>query len=290
VALHLLSEKEKKEMAQLVKTMVSYAITYKNKKVDPLPNKMKYEVTTDAPVLSFDPPIGDFVNFEGYNCNYFLLALAVKQVLCHEVEKQKILQSSLNKAKNGNDVYDEKRAYLAGKDNMSKPKCLPENTKSISNLKNPSGQKQSDTKAPVNTSAPASGKSAVSYEVTKPTETKKKRVSGSFNFFERFKRVSVNGSQITEPVEKVPATSERDSRPVLFKYNELFQLLSNQAFASFIVAFAAVSMGVALLELGLAQAADLPKVISVSLCGDGAVYVVGLAKHTKKLLDKLCLP
>ena len=63
-ALHLLSEKEKNEMAQLVKTMVSYAITYKNKKVDPLPNKMKYEVTTDAPVLSFDPPIGDFVNFE----------------------------------------------------------------------------------------------------------------------------------------------------------------------------------------------------------------------------------
>ncbi|PWA50746.1 P-loop containing nucleoside triphosphate hydrolases superfamily protein [Artemisia annua] len=38
VTLHLLSEKEKNEMAQLVKTMVSYAITYKNKKFDPLPN------------------------------------------------------------------------------------------------------------------------------------------------------------------------------------------------------------------------------------------------------------
>lgn len=64
VDLHLLSEKEKNEMTQLVKTMVSYAITYKNKKVDPLPSKWKYEATVDVPVLSFDPPIGDFVNFE----------------------------------------------------------------------------------------------------------------------------------------------------------------------------------------------------------------------------------
>lgn len=53
-------------MAHLVNTMVSYAITYKNKKIDPLPNKLKFEVATDkdTPVLSFDPPIADFVNFE----------------------------------------------------------------------------------------------------------------------------------------------------------------------------------------------------------------------------------
>lgn len=36
-----------------------------------------------------------------------------------------------------------------------------------------SGQKQSDTKAPANTSAPASGKSVVFCEVTKLMETKR---------------------------------------------------------------------------------------------------------------------
>ena len=64
VASHLLSEKEKNEMSQLVKTMVSYSITYRNKKIDPLPGKLNNEVTMDASVFSFDPPIGDFVNFE----------------------------------------------------------------------------------------------------------------------------------------------------------------------------------------------------------------------------------
>ena len=64
--MHLLTEREKNEMAQLVKTMVSYAITYRNKKTDPLlpGNKLKNEVAIDTPVLSFDPPIAEFVNFE----------------------------------------------------------------------------------------------------------------------------------------------------------------------------------------------------------------------------------
>ncbi|KAI3511528.1 hypothetical protein L1887_18682 [Cichorium endivia] len=206
VALHLLSEKEKKEMSQLVKTMVSYAITYKNKKIDPIFNKLKHDVVMDAPVLSFDPPIADFVNFEGYNCNYFVLALAVKQLLCHEIEKQKILQSSFNKS-----MHENGGKYLAGKETVKEKinKAL-ENSKSGNNLKNACGPKQQQINAPVVTVIP------------KSSETTKKRSSGSFNFFERFKKVSANGSQLTETVKQVSATSERDSRPVLFKFNEGF--------------------------------------------------------------------
>ncbi|KAJ0518376.1 putative AAA+ ATPase domain, ATPase, AAA-type, core [Helianthus annuus] len=220
VALHLLSEKEKNEMAQLVRTMVSYAITYRNKKVDPLPGKPRNQASTDTQILSFDPPIGDFVNFEGYICNYFMLASAVKQVLSHEVEKQRILQSSINKSKDENE-----RTNLSGKEKSSKPEHAPENTKtSISNLKNSSAPNRV-TSAPANTivSATASGRSAtLSSEISKPSETTKKRSSGSFNFFDRFRKTSANGSQMTETVKKVPATSERDSRPVLFKFNEGF--------------------------------------------------------------------
>ncbi|XP_024983880.1 chromosome transmission fidelity protein 18 homolog [Cynara cardunculus var. scolymus] len=227
VALHLLSEKEKNEMSQLVKTMVSYSITYTKKKIDPLPGKLKNEVAMDASILSFDPPIGDFINFEGYSYNYFVLASAVKQLLCHEIEKQKILQHSINKSSQRTDVCDVKREHLAGKEIVKEKRSEPdralENAKSTSNLKNPSGPKQCEIRTPNTTvSVLASGGSATSSEIPKSTETTKKRPSGSFNFFERFRKVSVNGSQLNESVKKVPATSERDLRPVLFKFNEGF--------------------------------------------------------------------
>lgn len=64
VALQLLSEREKNDMAQLVSTMASYAITYKNVKSDPLPIKLRHEVALDASSLSFDPPINEFVGFK----------------------------------------------------------------------------------------------------------------------------------------------------------------------------------------------------------------------------------
>ncbi|KAJ0510495.1 hypothetical protein HanIR_Chr11g0541441 [Helianthus annuus] len=109
-----------------------------------------------------------------------MLASAVKQVLSHEVEKQRILQSSINKSKDENE-----RTNLSGKEKSSKPEHAPENTKtSISNL--------------------ASGRSAtLSSEISKPSETTKKRSSGSFNFFDRFRKTSANGSQMTETVKKV---------------------------------------------------------------------------------------
>ncbi|XP_076898557.1 uncharacterized protein LOC143552157 [Bidens hawaiensis] len=211
VASHLLSEKDKNEMAQLVKTMVSYAITYKNKKIDPLLGKLRHEASTDIQILSFDPPIADFVNFEGHISNYYILAQAVKQVLSHEVEKQKILQSSINKSKDGNES-----TYYSEKEKSSKPERVPENTKTnISNLK------KSSTTVNTTVSATVSGRRAMSSsEISKPSETTKK--PSGFNFFERFRKLSASGSQMTEPVKKVSATLERDSRPVLFKFNEGF--------------------------------------------------------------------
>ncbi|KAK2971059.1 hypothetical protein RJ640_003251 [Escallonia rubra] len=85
VAFHLLSDKEKNDLAQLVNTMVSYSVTYKNMKSDPLPGNQRHEVALDVSVLSFDPPIGDFINFKGYKSTHNALASAVKQVLLHEV-------------------------------------------------------------------------------------------------------------------------------------------------------------------------------------------------------------
>lgn len=63
VALHLLSEREKNDLAQLVSTMVSYSITHRSVKSDPLPSNLGHEAA-DSSALSFDPPINDFINFK----------------------------------------------------------------------------------------------------------------------------------------------------------------------------------------------------------------------------------
>jgi chromosome transmission fidelity protein 18 len=64
VAIQLLSEREKNDLAQLVSTMVSYSITYKNIKSDPMSANPRHEATSDASSISFNPPIDDFINFK----------------------------------------------------------------------------------------------------------------------------------------------------------------------------------------------------------------------------------
>lgn len=64
MAMHLLSEKEKDNLTQLVSVMVSYAISYKQIKSDPRLNNTRHEATLDGSVLALDPPIDGFVCFK----------------------------------------------------------------------------------------------------------------------------------------------------------------------------------------------------------------------------------
>ncbi|KAG5076993.1 hypothetical protein JHK82_055688 [Glycine max] len=58
---------------------------------DILPQTQRCEVA-DGLALSLVPPISDFINFKDYTSNHYMLSIAMKQVLVHEVEKHKILQ------------------------------------------------------------------------------------------------------------------------------------------------------------------------------------------------------
>lgn len=66
VALHLLTEREKNDLSQLVDTMVSYCITYKASKPKTYQRIHAYGPVSDAPELSFDPVINEFVRFQVY--------------------------------------------------------------------------------------------------------------------------------------------------------------------------------------------------------------------------------
>ncbi|GAA0156401.1 hydrolase [Lithospermum erythrorhizon] len=218
VTQHLLSEKEKIDMAELVDTMVSYSVTYKNMKSDPVHPILGHQESMDSSQLSLDPPISEFTNFKEYNSCYFVLASAVKQLLLHEVEKQKIMQSS--RYKSVTDTYGNGPHALAG--NHSGNKVSSKSHPTVLAAQKNSGIGNS-TKKQLISSTSLGGISTVfsggSSMKVKPQETFKKPSSTALSFFDRFKASSKCSQNTSSAVNKT-ATMSEDSRPLLFKFNE----------------------------------------------------------------------
>ncbi|PON63766.1 ATPase, AAA-type, core [Parasponia andersonii] len=139
VALNLISEKEKNDLDQLVSKMVSYAITYKNVKSNPLPGGLVNEATSDQLALAFDPPIAGFINFKGYRSGHYVLALSMKQMLVHEVEKQRILQVSAGRFANITDGGNKENPVLPGEEfSRSQPQKAAKSIENTLRHSNPS--------------------------------------------------------------------------------------------------------------------------------------------------------
>ncbi|KAM1111642.1 hypothetical protein ACFX2I_044629 [Malus domestica] len=222
VALHLLSEKEKNDLAQLVSTMVSYSIAHRSMKADLLPSNPRHEVA-DASSLSFDPPINDFINFKGYRSGHHLLASTMKQVLTHEVEKQRILQASAgrsvhttvgcNKENHGLFVAETSRLQFA------RAYCEGECAVNAGNSENMSNGRQPN---PCTSSVSLNLSSKITTARAKLNSPGSMRSSnGSSGFFDRFRKLNKGTPKTDDAVQK-EATAERDSRPLVFKYNEGF--------------------------------------------------------------------
>ncbi|OMO88327.1 hypothetical protein COLO4_20296 [Corchorus olitorius] len=225
VALHLLSETEKNDLAQLVNIMVSYSITYKNMKSDSPSTTLGQEAIVDALVLTFDPPIAEFIKYKDYISDHQVLALAMRQVVLHEVEKQKILQVSTGKSVNTTDGSGNTNQELKGASEAKSAKIVGENAcagaKSSGNVKNISNTRQSNSTTSTISSSLVSSSSATASAKQKSTSNTRKPPNG-FNFFERFRKPSSKGSQDPEIAMPKEATLERDKRPLLFKFNEGF--------------------------------------------------------------------
>lgn len=221
VALQLLSDKENKDLAQLVSTMVSYTITYKTMKSDMLPHTLKGEVG-DGLALSLVPPIIDFINFKDYTANHYVLSLAMKQVLVHEVEKHKIKQVHIDKTAalaNGQHGVTETGTNSIPLANTNQATAV--DVKTIENQVNVLAKQlnENPTTLPPNlnsyrsTSAIDKGKLLNTGNVKKPSRS-------SSSFFDRFKKLNVNGSRSND--RSLLKEVEKDRYPLLFKYNEGF--------------------------------------------------------------------
>ncbi|PRQ35872.1 putative ATPase, AAA-type, core, P-loop containing nucleoside triphosphate hydrolase [Rosa chinensis] len=216
-SLHLLSEKEKNDLAQLVSTMVSYSITHRRIKADPVTGNLGHQAA-DVSELSFDPPINGFVNFQGYRSGHHVLASTMKQMLAHEVEKQRILQASIGRSAQLTDGYNkenhaslrlETRRLQSGRvDHLGASAVNNGKSESMSNPSSGVLPNLGTGNTPVSTKLNSSG-------------CMRKPSGGSSSFFDRFRKLG-KGSQNTAEAVRKEATSERDSRPLVFKFNEGF--------------------------------------------------------------------
>ncbi|ERN04662.1 chromosome transmission fidelity protein 18 homolog isoform X2 [Amborella trichopoda] len=218
VAMHLLSDRERDHVNNVVETMVSYSITYKNGKVDPPEGTQKY-AATEVSTLCLDPPLGDFMKFKDHHPGHYILPLAVRQILVHEVEKHKLLGENRSRFELPSEVsvhesvpfpskgdaksYSTKASYAASPVETSLAKS--ENVR----------PRQQNVHGGISNNVKAVGL------MTKTTGNAKKPVGGS-NFFDRFRKSNCKGSQGPDASLPQSATIERDSRPLLFKFNEGF--------------------------------------------------------------------
>ncbi|KGN56754.1 chromosome transmission fidelity protein 18 homolog [Cucumis sativus] len=219
-AMHLLSEKEKDDFTQLVNVMVSYAISYKQIKTDPHSNSSRHEATLDGSVFALDPPIDGFVCFKDYESCHNVLALAVKQLLVHEVENKKILQGSNGKLEPLSDakqVNHEGTRDKSSKGGLTKTECV-----ALSAKNNTEGQKSYSTQHHPSTSTSASDGNSAPGVNLKSSGVRKNPSLGSSSFFDRFRKPGSKGSQTTDSIDKKEITLQRDLRPLLFKFNEGF--------------------------------------------------------------------
>ncbi|XP_021822992.1 chromosome transmission fidelity protein 18 homolog isoform X2 [Prunus avium] len=223
VASHLLSEMEKNDLAQLVSTMVSYSITHRSMKSNTLPSNLGHEAA-GASALSFDPPIGDFINFKGYISGHHVLALTMKEVLAHEVEKQRILQVSTGRSAHSTVGCNKENQDLLGTEISSLQSARADhagagalNAGNSENMSN--GRQPSPSTSSVSLNLGSAKITKASTKLNSPGCMRSP--NGSSSFFDRFRKLST-GSQNTDDSVQKEATSERDLRPLVFKFNEGF--------------------------------------------------------------------
>ncbi|KAK9725766.1 hypothetical protein RND81_05G167700 [Saponaria officinalis] len=219
VALHLLSDKENNDLNQLVGTMVSYSLTFKNAKPDPLANFSTHDEKMDASQLFLDPPIKSFICYKDYKPGHYELKSAVKQVVVHEVEKQKIIRNtsrfmdSTDSSRQQSDGVSKTSNDALELQNDTSVNISKEMTKKLiqNNISKPNPPGCSSSATPYRTIAHA--------EKTKSTGGVKKASISSFNFFDRFRKSEKGVKNGDIPAQKL-ATAERDGRPLVFKFNE----------------------------------------------------------------------
>ncbi|KAJ0034801.1 hypothetical protein Pint_25353 [Pistacia integerrima] len=150
---------------------------------------------------------------------YFILFFLAIIDFALQVEKQRIMQASIGKpvhttdGHKGNQDLVGTETIRAGSVKVNHASASAVMTGNAKNMLNPITCTVSPT-LDSSASASANPKLKCSGDTKKPSNR-------SLNFFDRFRKSNSKGSQNTDTVVQ-KATMERDSRPLLFKFNEGF--------------------------------------------------------------------
>ncbi|KAJ1696053.1 hypothetical protein LUZ63_004565 [Rhynchospora breviuscula] len=208
VALNLLSDSEKDDLHQLVDSMVAYSISYKYSKGEP-GEKMQnlFADASEDLLLSLEPPLFKFINFKGYQSQHFALSIAMKQILVYEVEQQRILQES---SRRNADCTEDKTRLTA-------PQPLTAALANAGKYDKKAAVLEFDEELRLKVEASPGSTVGLNLASHKPSHC-----NPSFNFFHRFRKESSANTKSQMAGTRKAATTERDLRPLLFKYNEGF--------------------------------------------------------------------
>ncbi|CAA2955451.1 Hypothetical predicted protein [Olea europaea subsp. europaea] len=152
----------------------------------------------------------------------YLLQIAL---FLSKVEKQKILQGSTSRSSQSTHAHTKGNPALSKDENcsarLSESQHEIESTEKKIQRKNLSYSEQSELNNSSSSPTVEFGRCSTANAKGLPERTKKLS-GGSRNFFDRFRKVNNKGSQNTNNVVQRPVTVERDSRPLLFKFNEVW--------------------------------------------------------------------
>ncbi|KAJ7546189.1 hypothetical protein O6H91_08G029300 [Diphasiastrum complanatum] len=233
VASQLLSQVEREVMNQLVDTMLGYGISYKTSKFG-----IKHEYTAENQGLVLEPPLHRVIAFKDLAPTYRQLSSTLRQMIGHEVEMEKIHRESSACIARGKEAAPLQTNILKEMDVLNM-ECshltnvhYPDSTSvedtiealadqnCISASKGTESIQGGEVKGSQNSSLIKAAKTSAQLfaNVKKPVTT---AVQQSSSFFDRFKKSSSYLMTCGKIVEN-KATLQRDSRPLLYKFNEGF--------------------------------------------------------------------
>lgn len=209
LAPQLLSQIEKEEISCLVDTMIGYGINYKLSKIGSSFGD-GYDGQVESHGLVLHPPIHKLIHFKDYQSGYRFLSLALRQVLSHEVELEKIRRESAARTARAPASLGSQEHSLAEGNMETKDECLSSGgLVQRTHVTGHSSKNDSGNRSMVQASKPEKVNVAVS---KKP----------AVDFFAQFKKASETKGVLGKDAKANSALAHRDSRPLLFKFNEGF--------------------------------------------------------------------
>ncbi|BBN02524.1 chromosome transmission fidelity protein 18 [Marchantia polymorpha subsp. ruderalis] len=220
VAAQLYSAAEQESMKQLVDTMIQYGLTYKEVEANNLTARDMESKNQGQVDIQLDPPINRMINFEGYKVPHRQLSATLRRLLGQQVEQEKLRREAIGVVKSCQTMNLGTSSQMLkehGKTtSLNRHEAIEPDHKLHQVASDNQKVKVTDEDHPeVAVPLVEAGEAETSsLKVTNPP-----KVTNHMSFFDRIRK---GGQSAHQNQAQTSATSQRDLRPLLYKYHEGF--------------------------------------------------------------------